>query len=192
MRSQRPPLTVTTFAGILGRHLCDVEFRLELQGRGLCRLGSDDGCSPDCTAIVWSGDHTLPCITGENSWATQSSSQRSCARFLSHRVLFERISTVPDLRAAWLLLLYCAGTRANLRMGPWDVASAVCWNPHPPPHGKCEPAFLHWRVGLAEGFPHQFSPLLGQLGLTVSTQCRPDIGAHISAEVGLVGMWKLL
>ena len=30
-----------------------------------------------------------------------------------HRVLFERIPSVSDLQAAWLLLLYCAGTRAN-------------------------------------------------------------------------------
>ena len=73
----------------------------------------------DPSAVVWKGDPSLPPseqgvkILGiplghpEN---VQNQLQRVSA---SHRQLLERIPSVQDLQAAWLLLLYCAGTRAN-------------------------------------------------------------------------------
>ena len=33
--------------------------------------------------------------------------------FVSHRTLLERVPSILDLPSAWLLLLFCASTRAN-------------------------------------------------------------------------------
>ncbi len=42
----------------------------------------------------------------------------------SHDVLLERIQAVPDLQVAWLLLVFCAASRANyyLRVVHPDLA----------------------------------------------------------------------
>ena len=36
----------------------------------------------------------------------------------SHRILLDRIPSVPDLQAAWLILLFCASTRPNFLLPP--------------------------------------------------------------------------
>ena len=126
----------------------------------------------DPTAIVWRGDQTLPCsqqgmkVLGTPLGHPEFVSAQLRQVSECHRVLFERIPSVSDLQAAWFLLLYCAGTGANylLRALPPHATeeyaadhdgsmrpSAVCWS---------LTAFLHWRVGTAEGFSHQFSRLL--------------------------------
>ena len=63
----------------------------------------------DPSAVVWKGVKILGILLGhlEN---VQHQLQGVSA---SHRQLLERIPSVQDLQAAWLLLLCCAGTRAN-------------------------------------------------------------------------------
>ena len=69
----------------------------------------------DPTTIVWRGDPSLPrSQQGMKILGTLDnvlSQLRSVTE--SHQILFERIQCVSDLQAAWLLLLYCAGTRAT-------------------------------------------------------------------------------
>ena len=73
----------------------------------------------DPSAVVWKGDPSLPPseqgvkipgIPLGHPEYVQNQLQRVSA---SHRQLLERIPSVQDLQAAWLLLLCCAGTRAN-------------------------------------------------------------------------------
>ena len=40
------------------------------------------------------------------------------AKTESHRILLDRTPSVPDLQAAWLILLFCASTRANVLLRP--------------------------------------------------------------------------
>ena len=73
----------------------------------------------DPSAVVWKGDPSLlPAEQGVKILGiplghpeyVQNQLQRVS---VSHRQLLERINSVQDLQAAWLLLLYCACTRAN-------------------------------------------------------------------------------
>ena len=73
----------------------------------------------DPTAVLWKGDSSLPPseqglrILGTplgHPEYVRNQLQRVSA---SHRLLLERIPAVQDLQSAWLLLLYCAGTRAS-------------------------------------------------------------------------------
>ena len=73
----------------------------------------------ELSAVVWKGDPSLPPseqgvkilgIPLGHPEYVQNQLQRVSA---SHKQLLERIPSVQDLQAAWLLLLYCAGTRAN-------------------------------------------------------------------------------
>ena len=52
-----------------------------------------------------------PCV-GSTPWY-RCVRPRTSARHRSHQVLLGRIPAVPDLQSAWVLLLYCASTRAN-------------------------------------------------------------------------------
>ena len=81
----------------------------------------------DPTAIVRRGDPSLPSsqqgmkILGHPDYV--QSELRSVTE--SHQILFERTPCVGDLQAAWLLLLYCAGIRANyLLRNPLDIPDA--------------------------------------------------------------------
>ena len=73
----------------------------------------------DPTAIVWRGDPSLPSsqqgmkILGTPSGHPDYVQSQLRSVTESHQILFERIPCDCDLQAAWLLSLYCAGTRAN-------------------------------------------------------------------------------
>ena len=109
-----------------------------------------DALIADPGAVVWRGDEVLPTIDqGVVILGTPLGHFDFVQRHLqskveSHRVLLERIPAVPDLQAAWLILLCCASARANfllsalppeatrefarqhdesLRLCLWDIAS---------------------------------------------------------------------
>ena len=73
----------------------------------------------DEDAIVWRGDPALPpqeqgvkllgTPLGHAAYVQDQLARLST----SHDVLLERIQAVPDLQVAWLLLVFCAASRAN-------------------------------------------------------------------------------
>ena len=102
----------------------------------------------------------------------------------AQRVLMQRIPSIPDLQGAWLLLLFCAGSRffyllvggchqtwrlisllsTTLRCGS---ASARSWGEVPDTSWEVANLrffFLDRRVGLAERSTIKHCSLLGQLG----------------------------
>ena len=73
----------------------------------------------DPDALVWRGDPTLPEVEqGMKILGTPLGHPSYVQSFLraktdDHTLLLERIPEVPDLQSAWLILLFCASTRAN-------------------------------------------------------------------------------
>ena len=73
----------------------------------------------DPTSIVWKGDPSLPIkqqgvkVLGTPVGHSEYVRQKLRDIGESHNVLFERIQAIPDLQCAWLVLLFCAATRAN-------------------------------------------------------------------------------
>ena len=73
----------------------------------------------DLDAIVWRGDPELPpSEQGVKVLGTPLGHPEYVRAFLqkstrTHRQLLERIPAIPDLQGAWLVLLFCAGSRAN-------------------------------------------------------------------------------
>ena len=73
----------------------------------------------DEEAVVWRGDATLPFEQqGIRVLGTPVGHPDYIRHFLqkksdAHSRLFERIPSVGDLHAAWLLLLYCAAAKPN-------------------------------------------------------------------------------
>ena len=73
----------------------------------------------DPNAVVWKGDQSLPTdrqgvvILGAPIGHAHFVARELQAKTEEHSVLFRRILAVPDLQCAWLLLLFCAATRAN-------------------------------------------------------------------------------
>ena len=70
------------------------------------------------TPTLWFGEVTRVYRQTDkesSSWGRQSGMHISLLENcrLRHSVLFQRILAVPDLQCAWLLLLFCAATRAN-------------------------------------------------------------------------------
>ena len=105
--------------------------RIEVH-QGKTQLWNRDGVMPsgceattiaaraqDENAIVWRGDHELPLVQqgvkllgtplGHVAFVEDQLAKLS----VSHSVLFERIQAVTDLQVAWLLLVFCAASRAN-------------------------------------------------------------------------------
>ena len=105
--------------------------RIEVH-QGKTQLWNKDGVMPsgceamtiaaraqDENAIVWRGDHELPVVQqgvkllgtplGRAGFVEDQLAKLS----VSHSVLFERIQAVTDLQVAWLLLVFCAASRAN-------------------------------------------------------------------------------
>ena len=105
--------------------------RIEVH-QGKTQLWNRDGVMPsgceamtiaaraqDENAIVWRGDHELPPVQqvvkflstplGHVAFVEDQLAKLS----VSHSVLFERIQAVTDLQVAWLLLVFCAASRAN-------------------------------------------------------------------------------
>ena len=84
----------------------------------------------DKEAVVWRGDPSLPpSAQGVKVLGTPLGHEEIVRAQLrsstaAQRVLMQRISSIPDLQEAWLLLLFCAGSRANylLRVVPPDLA----------------------------------------------------------------------
>ena len=78
----------------------------------------------DPNFVVWRGDATLPTedqgvtILGTPLGHPDFVEASLQAKSREHDTLFDRLVAVPDLQCAWLLLLFCASTRANymLRM----------------------------------------------------------------------------
>ena len=70
-------------------------------------------------AVVWKGDESLPTtnqgvvVLGALLGHADFVARKLEAKMDEHRVLFRRILAVQDLQCAWLLLLFCAATRAN-------------------------------------------------------------------------------
>ena len=73
----------------------------------------------DPCAIVWRGDLELPVSEqGMKVLGVPLGRDENATRFLEkktehHDTLFHRIPLVPDVQASWLLLSFCAATRAN-------------------------------------------------------------------------------
>ena len=69
--------------------------------------------------MVWKGDQTLPTdqqgvvVLGAPLGHPHFITRILQAKTEEHSVLFRRILAVQDLQCAWLLLLFCAATRAN-------------------------------------------------------------------------------
>ena len=152
------------------------------------RLGSDDGRCPGVrpnSHCVEGRPQTLPCsqqgmkVLGTPLGHPEFVSAQLRQVSECHRLLFERIPSVSDLQAAFCCCIVQGPERIIccvpcLRMprrstpltmtGPCVIASAVCWSlTSPTPLGKLRICLSPW-VGIAEGFSHQCSRLLGQLG----------------------------
>ena len=73
----------------------------------------------DPDAVVWKGSHEMPrAERGVKILGTPVGDPEYVKAMLSrkteeHRVFLEHIPNVDDLQSAWLLLLFCASTRAN-------------------------------------------------------------------------------
>ena len=73
----------------------------------------------DPDALVWRGDTALPEVEkGMKILGTPLGHRAYVQSFLrakteDHALLLGRIPEVPDLQSAWLILLFCASTRAN-------------------------------------------------------------------------------
>ena len=73
----------------------------------------------DPNFVVWRGDATLPTedqgvtILGTPLGHPDFVEASLQAKSREHDTLFDRLVAVPDLQCAWLLLLFCASTRAN-------------------------------------------------------------------------------
>ena len=73
----------------------------------------------DPDAVVWRGDTTLPeAEQGMKILGTLLGHPQFVQSFLratneAHAVLVDRIPAIPDLQSAWLVLLFCASSRAN-------------------------------------------------------------------------------
>ena len=85
--------------------------------RGWRALTAARQVDPD--GIVWRGDPELsPSEQGVKVLGTPLGHPEYVRAFLqkstrTHRQLLERIPAIPDLQGAWLVLLFCAGSRAN-------------------------------------------------------------------------------
>ena len=124
------PARIATVHRELGFHLW-THARISLHA-GKTQIWNRSGqCPPGCEgifeaarvsdpdAVVWKGDQSLP--TG-NQGVVMLGAPLGHADFVArkleaksdeHRVLFRRILAVQDLQCGWLLLLFCAATRAN-------------------------------------------------------------------------------
>ena len=79
--------------------------------------------NPD--AVVWRGDHRLPVVQqgvvvlGSPVGHDEFIKAKLMSKVTEHQTLLERIPLVRAVQSAWLLLLFCAATRANywLRTG---------------------------------------------------------------------------
>ena len=72
--------------------------------------------NPD--AVVWRGDHRLPAVQGVVVLGSpvghdEFIKAKLMSKVTEHQTLLERIPLVRDVQSAWLLLLFCAATRAN-------------------------------------------------------------------------------
>ena len=102
--------------------------RIEVH-QGKTQLWNTDGVMPsgceamtiaaraqDENASVWREDHALPPVQqGVKLLGTHVAyvEDQVAKLSLSHSVSFERIQAVTDLQVAWLLLVFCAASRAN-------------------------------------------------------------------------------
>ena len=70
-------------------------------------------------AIVWRVDHRLPVmqqgvvVLGSPVGHDEFIKAKLMSKVTEHQTLLERIPLVRDVQSAWLLLLFCAATRAN-------------------------------------------------------------------------------
>ena len=105
-----------------------------------------------------------------------------CNTIDSHQVLFARIPAVPDLQSEWVLLLYCASTRANsfLRVclpdsaesfvvqhdnNVWHCLCQLIWHlPHRPTWERGSLPLHMGGVGLRSASRSSQCCVLGQLG----------------------------
>ena len=137
----------------------------------------------DPAAQIWFGDHAAPeSERGIRVLGTPLGSNAFVRAQLqaigeSHELLLSRIPAIQVLQSAWLLLLFCAVTRATFYLrvchpehsvhfahqhdvGVWQCFCSLLGQPlHsavPTPFG---------RVGVAECFSHDPCRLLGQLGI---------------------------
>ena len=73
--------------------------------------------NPD--AVFWRGDHRLPVVQqgvvvlGSPVGHDEFIKAKLMSKVTEHQTLLERIPLVRDVQSAWLLLLFCAATRAN-------------------------------------------------------------------------------
>ena len=90
---------------------------------------------------------------------------------MDHQVLLDRIPCVPDVQAAWLLLLHCAQARANymLRMIPPEAVQSC---------SSVWATLTLWRRGAGDG-PTPFD--LGRIGLA---QCRRSACPSVLGDLG--------
>ena len=105
---------------------------------GKCRVWNRGGLMPpgitDLGPDVWRGDKTLQerglKILGAPLGTPQYVSTASAARLEEERKLTDLLPQLPDLQAAWLLLLFCASPLANhwLRVLPPELSNKYAAN----------------------------------------------------------------
>ena len=165
----------------------------------------------DPNAVVWKGDQTLPtdqqgvvvlgALLGHPHFITRILQ----AKTEEHSVLFRRILVVQDLQCAWLLLLFCAATRANcflrvcnligqsqsvlLTMRTCGTVPRSCWTSKEL-RGVVESPSSTLGVGVAERRSVPDCRVLGQLGRFTPTNsgkasphCRPGRGRPVSRQI---------
>ena len=133
----------------------------------------------DPDSIVWRGDADLPVnqqgirVLGTPLGQPEFVVEQLREVSQSHASLFEKIPAVPDLQCAWLLLLFCASTRANylLRAVPPAFSEGFARN-HDTRVWECLSALLGVQV---EGAPRNvahFPFRTGGLGLASAVLSR--------------------
>ena len=142
----------------------------------------------DPDAIVWKGRPNLPTtkqgvvLLGTPLGHADFVQEHLRAKTESHRILLDRIPSVPDLQTTWLILLFCASMRANflLRALPPDATrdfarrhdcslrsclSTLFEGRDPRGHmGHREFAAVSGRIGPRERTAHPSRGQLGELG----------------------------
>ena len=194
------------------RRLMDVHHivAVELWSHAKIRLWNRGGVEPpeiallqaaaeatDPDALVWKGNAALPEVEqGIKILGTPLGHPAYVQSFLrakteDHALLLRRILEVPDLQSAWLILLFCASTRANylLRALPPCVTQEFAAN-HDESSRACLTNFVGQSIarrqmgvgqcapqprglGSSQRFPDEACGTLGQLGGLLGDGERP-------------------
>ena len=92
-----------------------------------------------------------------------------------HRDLLDWMPTIPDLQDAWMLLLFCVGSRTNylLRVDPPNLVEDFVTE-HDDVIRRSAAVFFHRESRFAQSTSSELSRVLGQLGPSSGSACRSD------------------